>query len=78
MAKGYGFIAEEGGDNDGRDVFVHQTAIIADGFRYLKDGEDVEFEVHISEKGPQAVHVTGPEGIKLLRTSEEAPGHSDY
>ena len=36
-------------------VFVHQTSIQTEGFRYLKDGEEVEFEIHESDKGPQAV-----------------------
>ena len=40
-AKGYGFISQEGGD----DVFVHHTAIQMDGFRTLKEGERVEFDV---------------------------------
>jgi CspA family cold shock protein len=40
-AKGFGFIAQEGGP----DVFVHHTAIVADGFRSLAEGDRVEFEV---------------------------------
>ena len=40
-AKGFGFIAQDGG----KDVFVHHTAIIADGFRSLSEGDNVEFEV---------------------------------
>lgn len=51
--KGYGFIAAD----DGKDVFVHHTAIIADGYRTLNEGERVEFEVTQGEKGAKAVNV---------------------
>ncbi len=46
-AKGFGFIAQDGG----KDVFVHHTAIIADGFRSLSEGDNVEFEVVEGPKG---------------------------
>jgi CspA family cold shock protein len=52
-AKGYGFISQEGGE----DVFVHHTAIEMDGFRTLKEGERVEFEVTQGPKGLQAANV---------------------
>jgi cold shock protein len=52
-AKGYGFISQEGGE----DVFVHHTAIQMDGFRTLKEGEPVEFEVTQGPKGLQAANV---------------------
>ena len=48
--KGYGFIAVDGG----QDVFVHFTAIQADGYRTLDEGQRVEFEVAQGPKGPQA------------------------
>ena len=51
--KGYGFITS---DSSG-DVFVHHTAIIMEGFRTLKEGEDVNFEVTQGPKGPQAMNV---------------------
>lgn len=51
--KGYGFITS---DSSG-DVFVHHTAIVMDGFRTLKEGEDVDFEVMQGPKGPQASNV---------------------
>jgi len=52
--KGYGFIAR---DNQEKDVFVHFTAINAEGFRTLREGQRVEFEVVEGEKGPQAQNV---------------------
>jgi CspA family cold shock protein len=52
-AKGYGFIARDGGD----DVFVHYSAIQGDGFRNLEEGERVEFAVEDGQKGPSAVDV---------------------
>ena len=53
-AKGYGFIeADEGG----KDVFVHFSAIGGDGFRTLKEGQAVTYEVEDSPKGPQATKV---------------------
>jgi len=53
-SKGYGFIAHEGGE----DVFVHFTAIQADGFRSLDEGQEVEFEIEQGPKGLQAANVT--------------------
>jgi CspA family cold shock protein len=52
-AKGYGFIAREGGD----DVFVHHTAIQGEGFKSLEENERVEFSVEQGAKGPQATDV---------------------
>jgi CspA family cold shock protein len=51
--KGYGFIAVDGG----QDVFVHYSAIVADGYRSLEEGQRVEFEVTQGQKGPQADQV---------------------
>jgi len=51
--KGYGFIIGE----EGQDVFVHYTSIVGDGFRALKDGETVDYELVRGEKGFQARNV---------------------
>ena len=52
--KGYGFITQDGG---GEDVFCHHTAIKAEGFRTLAEGQKVEFEVVKGPKGLQAQNV---------------------
>ncbi|HUS48262.1 MAG TPA: cold shock domain-containing protein [Phycisphaerae bacterium] len=54
--KGYGFII---GD-EGQDVFVHYTSITGDGFRVLKDGEEVDYEMVRGDKGYQARNVIRP------------------
>ncbi|MEK6691609.1 MAG: cold-shock protein [Nitrospirota bacterium] len=51
--KGYGFIQQE----NGPDVFVHFTAIQGEGFKTLTEGQQVEFEVVVGDKGPQAANV---------------------
>ena len=53
-AKGFGFITRE----NGPDVFVHHTAIAAEGFRSLSEGDQVQFEVVKGPKGLQAANVT--------------------
>jgi CspA family cold shock protein len=53
--KGFGFITPEGG---AKDCFVHHTAIQADGFKSLSEGERVEFDMVEEPKGPKAQNVT--------------------
>ena len=52
--KGYGFITPDSG---GKDVFVHHSAIVAEGFRTLSEGQAVEFEITEDAKGPKATNV---------------------
>ncbi len=51
--KGFGFIEQE----NGSDVFAHFSAIVADGFKTLKEGQKVEFKVTEGKKGPQAEEI---------------------
>ena len=52
-SKGYGFIQKDSGG----DIFVHHSGIIAEGFKTLREGAKVEFEVENTEKGPRAISV---------------------
>ncbi len=61
--KGYGFIEQAGGE----DIFVHYSGIQGDGFKSLRAGEAVEFEVTMGPKGPQAIGV--------MKTPELPPSH---
>lgn len=58
-AKGYGFL----GRDNGPDVFVHYSAIDKDGYKSLREGDSVEYDVIQGDKGPQADHV------KVLRAA---------
>ena len=52
--KGFGFITAD----DGRDYFVHHTSIIADGFKTLREGAEVQFKIEKGDRGPKAVEVS--------------------
>jgi len=51
--KGYGFITTE----DGKDVFLHHSALSGEGFKTIEQGQEVEFDVNVGPKGEQAVNV---------------------
>ena len=53
-SKGWGFIKQD----DGPEVFVHYSNILSQGFRTLKENDEVEFELSDGAKGPQATNVT--------------------
>jgi cellular nucleic acid-binding protein len=71
--KGYGFITP---DDGGEDLFVHQSAIKAEGFRSLAEGDSVEFQIElgVNEK-TKAIDVTGPNGSPLQATKKESYSH---
>ena len=51
--KGFGFITGQSGE----DIFVHHSVIVAEGFRSLKEGEEVEYELETGPKGLKAINV---------------------
>ena len=67
--KGYGFII---GDQ-GQDVFVHYTSIVGEGFRALKDGETVEYEMVKGDKGFQAQNVVRPSAGSYKSVHQSQP-----
>lgn len=71
-SKGFGFITP---DDEGEDLFVHQTSIHAEGFRSLREAESVEYTVETSEDGrTKALDVTGPGGVPV----QGAPRRDGY
>ena len=66
--KGYGFIEKA---SDGKDLFVHYSAITMEGYKTLKAKEEVEFDVVDGEKGPQAADVKRA-GTAVAEETEEA------
>merc|ERR1719335_989435 len=74
VEKGFGFIAPASG---GEDLFVHQSAIYAPGFRSLMEGEEVEFKV-VEERGKmKAIDVTGPGG-EFVQGAPRNTGRGGY
>ena len=68
--KGFGFITP---DDGGEDLFVHQSAVHAPGFRSLMEGEEVEFKI-VDERGKQkAIEVTGPGGEYVQGAPRSGP-----
>ncbi len=70
-AKGYGFICPEGG---GADIFSHFSSIMMEGYRSLKAGQPVEYELHNGPKGVHAMNIraleTLPANDKVAETTE--------
>lgn len=66
-AKGFGFIEHE----SGRDVFVHYSVIECEGFRTLKDGEEVEYELQDGQKGLHAAKVLRVNAPKRAKTATD-------
>ena len=65
--KGYGFIKPDGEE---KDIFVHYSGIVGQGYRNLEEGQRVQFEVEESDKGPQCI------GVALIDGDESAPDES--
>lgn len=55
--KGYGFITPDGAEKGTKDIFVHQSSIIAEGYRSLDENQRVEFDTEEGKKGLQATNV---------------------
>jgi len=70
-SKGYGFI----GRTNGPDVFVHYSAIVAEGYKTLNEGDAVEFEIVQGAKGPQAANVVQGSLERERQTSEAPPAN---
>ncbi len=69
-AKGYGFIiSDEGGD----DLFAHHSVIQMEGYRTLKAGQAVTFDITKGDKGLHAINISAPERVTPKRVEEELP-----
>ena len=62
--KGYGFIADDEGGND---VFVHFSAIVAEGYRRLKEGQKVSFETEPDPKNPEKLRAVNVQALWFVR-----------
>ena len=62
--KGYGFIV----DQNGNDIFVHFSVIETDGYKYLKDGQTVSYELIKTDKGLQAINVKSVEENNIVKS----------
>lgn len=70
--KGYGFITDE----EGKDIFVHYSGIVSDGYRTLDEGQDVTFDITKTDRGSQAtnVQIVGQQGSIISSVVERALG----
>jgi len=66
--KGYGFIAAA----DGKDVFVHYSSISSEGYKTLKEGDPITFDIVQGEKGPRAENVV-PLSVGTAKAKDEKP-----
>ena len=66
-AKGYGFIVPEGG---GEDLFANFSAVNMEGYKTLSAGDQVQFDVTVGDKGPQATNITSSAAATQQQTSD--------